>query len=112
MPSSGGRINHAVETTDDTLNTATTFGARDHARSQAGTQVRGMPTIPATDAVGLPGAATAIWEETIEPGEYAAHLLPRGALLRLVIGRIRNLSASMTVSSSVPGSISGGWYMP
>ena len=28
-------------------------------------------------------AATAIWDETIEPGEYAAHRLPRGAYLRL-----------------------------
>ncbi len=71
-----------METTNDT---ATTFGARDHARSQAGTRVRGMPTIPATEALDLPAdaAGTAIWEETIEPGEYAAHLLPRGALLRL-----------------------------
>jgi uncharacterized protein len=68
-----------------TESTATTAGARDHARSQAGTRVRGMPTIPATSADDLPPeiAATAIWDETIEPGEYAAHHLPRGALLRL-----------------------------
>jgi uncharacterized protein len=68
-----------------TSDTATTFGARDHARSQAGTSVRGMPTIPATDAEDLPAeiVAHAIWDETIEPGEYAAHHLPRGALLRL-----------------------------
>jgi urea carboxylase-associated protein 2 len=46
-----------------------------------------MPTIPATDA-DLPAdaAGTAIWDETIEPGEYAAHFLPRGALLRLTDG--------------------------
>jgi urea carboxylase-associated protein 2 len=44
-----------------------------------------MPTIPATSAAGLPAdvTATAIWDEILEPGEYAAHLLPRGALLRL-----------------------------
>jgi urea carboxylase-associated protein 2 len=68
-----------------TSDTATAIGARDHARSQAGTKVRGMPTIPATDALDLPtdAAAHALWAETIEPGEYAAHLLPRGAFLRL-----------------------------
>ncbi|HEY3674205.1 MAG TPA: urea amidolyase associated protein UAAP1 [Acidimicrobiia bacterium] len=71
-----------METTSDT---ATTIGARDHARSQAGAQVRGMPTVPASAAIDLPSepAANALWAETLEPGEYAAHLLPRGARLRL-----------------------------
>jgi uncharacterized protein len=69
----------------DPSTTATTTGARDHARGQAGTRVRGMPTIPATGAADLEPdvAAGAIWDETLEPGEYAAHHLPRGALLRL-----------------------------
>jgi uncharacterized protein len=54
-----------VELTSDT---ATTLGARDHARSRAGTQARGMPTVAAADATDLPGACTgtAIWEETVE----------------------------------------------
>jgi urea carboxylase-associated protein 2 len=74
--------NHAVELTSDT---ATTIGARDHARAQAGAHVRGMPTIPAADAIdALPDlTGAAIWAETIEAGEYAAHHLPRGAVLQL-----------------------------
>jgi urea carboxylase-associated protein 2 len=44
-----------------------------------------MPIIPATSATDLdPAIASgAIWDETLEAGEYAAHHLPRGALLRL-----------------------------
>jgi uncharacterized protein len=74
--------NRPVELTGDT---ATTLGARDHARSQAGARVRGMPTIPPTAAEGLDPevAATAIWDEILDAGEYAAHRLPRGAYLRL-----------------------------
>ena len=34
--------------------TATTYGARDHARAQAGTAVLGMPTLPAAEATDLP----------------------------------------------------------
>ena len=65
--------------------TVTALGARDHARAQAGTQVRGMPTIPAATAVDLSPdvARAALWNEVVEPGEYAAHNLPRGTLLRL-----------------------------
>jgi urea carboxylase-associated protein 2 len=49
-------------------------------------RVRGMPTIPAAAALDLTPemARGALWDETVEPGEYAAHRLPRGALLRLV----------------------------
>ncbi len=66
--------------------TATTHGARDHARAQAGTVVRGMPTIPATTATELPEGvepAAVVWDEIIEPGEYAAHRLPRGTFVCL-----------------------------
>jgi urea carboxylase-associated protein 2 len=66
--------------------TATTTGARDHARAQAGTRVRAMPTIPATAAGDLPAGvepSTVVWDEVVDPGEYAAHRLPRGSLLRL-----------------------------
>ena len=37
-----------------TSSTATTHGARAHARSQAGTEVEAMPTIPASAATDLP----------------------------------------------------------
>jgi urea carboxylase-associated protein 2 len=70
-----------------TAETATTSGARDHARGQVGTRVRGMPTLPASNAVDLPlgvAPADARWDETLDAGEYASHRLPRGAVLRLV----------------------------
>jgi urea carboxylase-associated protein 2 len=70
-----------------TADTATPGGAREHARAQTGTTVRGMPTVPASGAVDLPGGVAARdvrWDETLEAGEYAAHRLPRGAVLRLV----------------------------
>jgi urea carboxylase-associated protein 2 len=66
--------------------TATTYGARDHARGQAGTKVRGMPTLPASSARDVPDGVAAddlIWEEVLDAGAYAAHLLPRGSVLRL-----------------------------
>ncbi|HWW54828.1 MAG TPA: urea amidolyase associated protein UAAP1 [Acidimicrobiales bacterium] len=66
--------------------TATPQGAREHARAQAGVSVVGMPTLPASSATGLPpGLATdvVVWDEVLEAGEYAAHRLPRGAVLRL-----------------------------
>lgn len=70
----------------DSISTATTRGARDHARSQAGQRVEFQPTIPAAGAVDRPpGVAPAdmLWEETVEPGNYVARVLPRGANLRL-----------------------------
>ena len=61
--------NRRVETT---TGTQTTSGARDHAARQAGSQVRGMPTIPASEAVDVPADLTAcgVWAETVEPGNY------------------------------------------
>jgi uncharacterized protein YcgI (DUF1989 family) len=67
--------------------TSTTHGARDHARAQANSMVRGMPIVPASSTADPPAGvdpAAVIWEETIEAGEYAAHRLPAGALLRLL----------------------------
>lgn len=61
-------------------------GAREHARSMAGTKAEAMPTLPASAARDLPeGVApeAMIWEETIAPGGYAGHQLNRGARLRL-----------------------------
>jgi uncharacterized protein len=66
--------------------TATTYGARDHARSQADTSVLGMPTLPASSAGDLPSGVEAgamLWDEVLDAGEYAAHVLPRGSVLRL-----------------------------
>jgi hypothetical protein len=45
-----------------------------------------MPTLPASDATDLPPgvvADDALWDETLEAGEYAAHRLPRGSVVRL-----------------------------
>jgi len=55
--------------------TGTVSGARAHARAQAGAVVVGMPTVPAPEG--------AIWEETLDAGEYTTHRLGRGAILRL-----------------------------
>lgn len=66
--------------------TATTSGARDHARAMAGTVVPAMPTVPPSGATDLPpGVAPTdvLWDEVIAPGGYAAAVLPRGAHVRL-----------------------------
>jgi uncharacterized protein len=68
------------------MSTATTHAAQAHARSQAGARDPYQPTIPATDASGLPEGVdpqAVIWEETIGPGGYSRHRLPRGAVVRL-----------------------------
>jgi urea carboxylase-associated protein 2 len=67
--------------------TATTHGARDHARAMAGTVVTTMPTIPSTSATGLPAGvapANVLWDEVIAAGGYTTVVLPRGGHLRLV----------------------------
>ena len=68
-------------------NLSTPLKAREHARSQEGTQVRAKPTIPASSARDLPKGiklADVVWDETIDGGEYAARILKRGTRLRLV----------------------------
>jgi urea carboxylase-associated protein 2 len=70
----------------ETSNLATPLKARDHARAQAGTTVRAMPTIPATSAKNLPATVKpqdVIWDETIDAGEYCGRILPRGTCLRI-----------------------------
>jgi uncharacterized protein len=63
-------------TTAATTTTATTAGAREHARAQAGTVVECMPTVPAGDGL--------TWAETIPGGGgYASKRLARGSTLRL-----------------------------
>lgn len=69
--------------------TATTHGARDHARAQAASaaaQVLAKPTIPASAARGLPAeiaCAELVWDEVLGAGDYAARVLARGTRLRL-----------------------------
>jgi urea carboxylase-associated protein 2 len=57
------------------VSTATTAGAREHARAQGGTVVECMPTVPAS--------AGLTWEETIPGGGYASRRLARGTTLQL-----------------------------
>lgn len=69
--------------------TASTHGAREHARSQAesaAARTRAKPTIPARDAEDIPanvGPDDVVWDETIEGGGYASRVLARGTRLRL-----------------------------
>jgi uncharacterized protein len=73
-------------TTQTTISTQTTDGAREHARSMAGTRVLAMPTIPASSAVGLPNCVDTnlvMWDEVIAPGGYASQVVPRGSIVRL-----------------------------
>jgi uncharacterized protein len=61
--------------------------AKEHARAQANTVVRAMPTIPASAARDLPGDISrtdVIWDETIAGGEYCARVLQRGTRLRMI----------------------------
>lgn len=62
--------------------TATTQGARDHARAQGGSRTGSMPVVPATDWPGAtPGAP--VWAETVAGGNYTHRVLARGSELRL-----------------------------
>src|SRR6187549_1347003 len=66
--------------------TATTLGARDHARAQAGARAEAMRTVPATTATDLPDgvdAASVVWDETVAGGGYAHRVLTRGTEVRL-----------------------------
>ncbi len=68
------------------VSTADPSGARDHARSMAGTRVEAMPTVPAAAASDLPEGvepSMVVWDETIAAGGYAGRQLNRGARLRL-----------------------------
>ncbi len=66
--------------------TATTHGAREHARAMAGTVVEAMPTIPSSSAVDLPpGVAPGevLWDEVVAGGGSTSLCLPRGGHLRV-----------------------------
>ncbi len=66
--------------------TATTHGARDHARAQAGTVVDTMPSIPASTWPSPPpevAPEALTWAETVAGGGYTHKVLARGTRLRL-----------------------------
>ncbi|NLU74988.1 urea carboxylase-associated family protein [Streptomyces sp. HNM0575] len=66
--------------------TATTYGARDHARAQQDTRVETMPVLPAADWPTPPEgvrSADLVWAETVAGGNYTHKVLARGTELRL-----------------------------
>ncbi|HEY0188647.1 MAG TPA: urea amidolyase associated protein UAAP1 [Cellulomonas sp.] len=68
------------------ISTASTLGARDHARAQGGTLVDTMPTVPAAGADHWPdGVAPAdrLHAETVAGGGYTTLVLARGSVLEL-----------------------------
>ena len=69
-----------------TITTATTTGARDHARAQASAHTDSMPVVPARDwptpPVGV-DAERLTWAETVPGGRYTSKILARGTRIRL-----------------------------
>ncbi|WP_369239178.1 urea amidolyase associated protein UAAP1 [Streptomyces sp. R21] len=64
--------------------TATTYGARDHARSQDGARAEAMPVVPAGAWPTPPcEAGHLVWAETVAGGNYTHRVLARGTELRL-----------------------------
>ncbi|MGW1023384.1 urea amidolyase associated protein UAAP1 [Streptomyces sp. NPDC002577] len=64
--------------------TATTYGARDHARAQEGTHADAMPVVPASAWPSPPcEAGHLVWAETVAGGNYTHRVLARGTELRL-----------------------------
>lgn len=69
------------------MTTATTKGARDHARAQAGAITDAMPVLPASRWPWAPDdvdVQTLTWAETLPGGRYTSKVLPRGTRLRLI----------------------------
>jgi uncharacterized protein len=72
--------------TPASVTTATTAGARDHARAQAGALTDAMPVVPASRWPTAPqGVAPEqlTWAETVPGGRYTSKVLARGTRLRL-----------------------------
>lgn len=68
------------------MTTATTAGARDHARAQAGTITDAMPVVPASNWPTPPPGVhpqRLTWAETVPGGRYTTKVLARGTRLRL-----------------------------
>jgi urea carboxylase-associated protein 2 len=64
--------------------TATTYGARDHARAQEGTSAEAMPVVPSAAWPNPPcEAGHLVWAETVAGGNYTHRVLARGTELRL-----------------------------
>ena len=66
--------------------TATTLGAREHARAQGGARAEAMPTLPASSWAPPPDGvdpATLTWAETVAGGGYTSKLISRGSTVRL-----------------------------
>ncbi|WP_149823223.1 urea amidolyase associated protein UAAP1 [Streptomyces tailanensis] len=64
--------------------TATTYGARDHARAQEGTRTEAMPVVPASSWPEPPcEASRLVWAETVAGGNYTHRVLARGTEFRL-----------------------------
>lgn len=64
--------------------TATTHGARDHARAQEGALAEAMPVVPASAWPAPPcEAGRLVWAETVAGGAYTHRVLARGTELRL-----------------------------
>ena len=66
--------------------TSSLDGARAHARRLADAAAGAGRTIPSTAAIDLPpdvDASHVLWDERIELGNYASHVLPRGAVVRI-----------------------------
>jgi len=72
-----------------TSTTATTHGAKEHARAKAAREaaaVTAKPTIPVSEATNLPAAVERddlVWDETLAAGDYASRVLERGSRLRI-----------------------------
>jgi uncharacterized protein len=67
--------------------TATTLGARAHARAQGNTVVRHMPTVPASGYTPVPAGvdpSRLVWAESVAPGGYAHRVLAPGTTVRLL----------------------------
>jgi uncharacterized protein YcgI (DUF1989 family) len=76
----------AIETTSETaIDTATTHGAREHARAQAGTTAMSMRTVPATSLRFPPGEVepgAVVWDEMLGADRYTSKTVARGTHVR------------------------------
>lgn len=73
-------------TTLSQTGTATTAGARAHARAQEGTEVDVAPTVPASRSADLPAGVepdAVVWADRVPGGGYAHRVLAPGTLVRL-----------------------------
>ncbi|OXS84360.1 MULTISPECIES: urea amidolyase associated protein UAAP1 [Kocuria] len=76
----------ATQTAPTEAGTATTAGARQHARAQEGTVVDAMPTVPSGSVDLVDAAGTVrdvVWAERVAGGNYTHRVLDRGTAVRL-----------------------------